>query len=134
MADDKDQPPQDDFDARLAKARHARLGPKAAKEDETDSSKAGVSQAFRIGIDLLSALMVGTFIGWFLDDWLDTKPWFLIIFILLGGAAGMLNLYRTAMTMVDEVEAENHAVDKNAPESKEKGPKTDVLDPKESEK
>ena len=133
MPDDKDESSHDNFDARLAKARQARHGP-AGKEVESESSKAGVSQAFRIGVDLMSALLVGTFIGWFLDDWLGTKPWFLLIFLLLGGAAGMLNVYRTAMRMVAEVEEEIHAVDKKAPKSAQKEPDTADLDPKQPEK
>lgn len=133
MADENEPSSHDDFDARLAKARQARHGPRG-KEPEVESSKAGVSQAFRIGTDLIAALLVGVFIGWFLDDWLGTKPWFLLVFILLGGAAGMLNVYRTAMRMVDEVEEEIHAVDKKASESKQKEADTADLDPKEPKK
>ena len=38
--------------------------------------------------------MIGAGIGWTIDQWLVTTPWFLIIFFLLGGAAGILNLWR----------------------------------------
>lgn len=105
MADDEQQKSLDDLGARVAKARKAQHDP-SGKGDDVQTSKAGVGQAFRIGIDMLSALMVGTFMGWYLDRWLDTKPWFLIIFLFLGGAAGILNVYRTAMRMTDEVEQE----------------------------
>ena len=37
---------------------------------------------------------VGVGIGLLLDRWLDTGPWFLLLFFVLGAAAGMLNVYR----------------------------------------
>jgi ATP synthase protein I len=43
---------------------------------------------------LLAGLLIGAGIGWTIDQWLGTIPWFLIIFFLLGGAAGILNLWR----------------------------------------
>ena len=52
--------------------------------------------AFRIGVELVSAVAIGFAIGWLLDNWLDTKPWFMIVFIFLGGAAGILNVFRLA--------------------------------------
>ena len=105
MSNDKKQSNLDDLGARVAKARRARLDP-SDDGSHVQTSNAGVSQAFRIGVDMLSALMVGTGMGWFLDKWLDTKPWFLIIFLFLGGAAGILNVYRAAMRMTAEIENE----------------------------
>ena len=55
-----------------------------------------LSLAFRIGVELVSAIAIGLAIGWLLDNWLYTKPWFMIVFILLGGAAGILNVFRLA--------------------------------------
>ncbi len=45
---------------------------------------------------MVSAVIVGFIIGWLLDNWLGTNPWLKIVFILLGAAAGMLNVYRLA--------------------------------------
>jgi len=43
-------------------------------------------------------ILVGSFIGWMLDRWLgNEKPWFFILFFLLGAAAGILNIVRMAM-------------------------------------
>ncbi|MBC8445050.1 MAG: AtpZ/AtpI family protein [Rhodospirillaceae bacterium] len=55
--------------------------------------------AFRVSVELVSALAVGFGIGWLLDQWLDTRPWLMLVFLLLGGAAGMLNIYRMAKGM-----------------------------------
>jgi ATP synthase protein I len=48
----------------------------------------------RVGVELVSALAIGVGIGWLLDRWLGTRPIFLGIFVLLGGAAGVLNVWR----------------------------------------
>jgi ATP synthase protein I len=50
--------------------------------------------AMRVGAELVAALLVGLAIGWALDRWLGTRPVFLGVFILIGGAAGMLNVWR----------------------------------------
>ncbi|MDP7642483.1 MAG: AtpZ/AtpI family protein, partial [Alphaproteobacteria bacterium] len=42
-------------------------------------------------------------IGWFLDDWLDTRPWLLIVFLFLGIGAGLSNAFRLARKYSDEV-------------------------------
>ncbi|MBV38508.1 MAG: hypothetical protein CMM23_07630 [Rhodospirillaceae bacterium] len=37
--------------------------------------------------------------GWALDYWFGTKPWLMLLFLFLGGAAGINNAVRTAMRM-----------------------------------
>lgn len=51
----------------------------------------------RVGVELVSALAVAALIGWGLDRWLGTKPWLLALFILLGGGAGVANVWRLMM-------------------------------------
>lgn len=53
---------------------------------------------FRVGTEMLSGVLAGGAIGYFLDGWLQTKPWMLILFLFLGGAAGILNVYRFAQS------------------------------------
>jgi len=48
----------------------------------------------RVGAEMVSALLVGLAIGWGLDAWLHTRPLFLILFVFLGGAAGILSVWR----------------------------------------
>ena len=48
----------------------------------------------RVGVELVAALVVGLAIGWALDSWLRTRPLFLILFVFLGGAAGIVNVWR----------------------------------------
>lgn len=91
-----------DLDTRLKKARQAQKGKEPEGGPRLKGEASGFGQAMRIGAELISGLIVGTGLGWFLDGWLDTKPMMMIIFIFLGGAAGILNVYRTAMRMADE--------------------------------
>ncbi len=48
----------------------------------------------RVGVELVSALVVAVGFGWLLDRWLHTLPLFLILSVLLGGAAGIANVWR----------------------------------------
>jgi len=47
-----------------------------------------------LGLEMGLSVAVGAVIGYYLDKWLDTEPWFLIIFLLFGVVAGFRSLYR----------------------------------------
>ncbi|GAJ29847.1 AtpZ/AtpI family protein [Acidomonas methanolica] len=110
--DHRDTPAPDrdkrEFDARLA-AAEARLAEEGRYEDGGDVSPTGSAQdysalglALRLGTELVSGLAVGVGLGWALDYWLGYRALFLILFSLLGAAAGMLNVWRVVgRTMVD---------------------------------
>jgi ATP synthase protein I len=66
----------------------------ANSQVDVDSSKNGKGQALRISTELIVALGVGGGVGFFLDNLLGTKPWLLLVFLLLGNAAGLWNIYR----------------------------------------
>jgi len=63
-------------------------------KDLNSHNKSFVNIFFMFATELLAGLMIGSGIGWTIDQWLETTPWFLIVFFLLGGAAGILNLWR----------------------------------------
>ena len=44
--------------------------------------QSNIGQAFKMSTELVSAVLVGTIIGFILDNWFDTKPWLIIIFFL----------------------------------------------------
>ena len=86
-------PPLHDLDTRLREARERRdqdtvegTGPRSPLK--------GAGLAFRIGAELVAATVVGVGFGLLTDHWLDTAPWGLIGFFFLGGAAGILNVWR----------------------------------------
>ena len=86
----------DDFDERLRRLRERAPGEQKTDPGASASTGTAFGFAFRIGVELLAALLVGGGIGWLLDRWLGTMPLFLIIFFFLGAGAGMLNVFRAA--------------------------------------
>jgi ATP synthase protein I len=53
--------------------------------------------AFRVLSEFVAAVLVGAFIGWWIDRVAGTTPAFLVIFLLMGAAAGFWNVYRIAI-------------------------------------
>lgn len=60
----------------------------------TKSSMAGVAEALKLGSEFVAGVIVGAAFGWAFDYFLGTSPWGLIVFLLLGFAAGTLNVLR----------------------------------------
>ncbi|HEV7371044.1 AtpZ/AtpI family protein [Arenibaculum sp.] len=58
-------------------------------------SRSALGLAFRIGVELVAAMIVGLGGGLLLDRWLGTAPWGLVGMFFLGAAAGIMNVYRT---------------------------------------
>lgn len=52
--------------------------------------------AFRLSVEMVVGVAVGGVMGWYLDSWLGTRPLLLIVFLLLGSGAGILNAVRAA--------------------------------------
>ncbi len=86
----KQNPPSlDEFSKRLNAMRG---------EPEPDAPKpsgAAWGRAMRVSSDLLAGIFVGTLLGFLLDRWLETTPWFLLAGIGLGFAAGLRNIARS---------------------------------------
>ena len=89
----------EDFKTRLKIAKDQFL-----KNEDKESKSKGLfmGSAFRLGTELVAAAVVGTIIGFILDNWFGTKPWFIIIFFIIGAIAGMLNVIRVAKRMQKE--------------------------------
>jgi len=82
----------DDLSARVRKARREMVPEEKRRLNESHA----YGMAMRLVAELLSGLIVGLMIGWFLDKGLGTKPWLLIVFIFLGLGAGIFNVMRAA--------------------------------------
>jgi ATP synthase protein I len=63
----------------------------------SDPLYAGLGQAVRVGTELLAALLVGGGLGWLVNTYLfGSAPWGVVVGLILGAIAGMLNVYRAA--------------------------------------
>jgi ATP synthase protein I len=60
------------------------------------SYPSAMARGFRLSTELVAAVLVGAAFGWVLDHLLGISPWGLIVFLLLGFAAGILNVMRAA--------------------------------------
>jgi ATP synthase protein I len=66
-------------------------------QDGTKTSGAsGYGQAFKLSSEFIAGIAVGLGVGWLVDRWAGTSPWGLIVFLLLGFGAGILNVLRSA--------------------------------------
>ncbi len=72
---------------------------KPAKKKFDINFSSGWGLGVRLATELLGGVVVGAGIGLVFDELLSTKPWFLVIFLILGSIAGFLNVYRTANSM-----------------------------------
>jgi ATP synthase protein I len=73
-----------------------------SKFKDNNKNRSFMGSAFKLGTELVSAVLVGTIIGFILDTWFDTKPWLIIVFFFLGSAAGILNVIKAANKMQDK--------------------------------
>jgi ATP synthase protein I len=62
----------------------------------TSADTSAMARGFRLSSELVGGVLMGAAIGWLLDRWLGISPWGLIVFVLLGFAAGILNVMRAA--------------------------------------
>ena len=71
-------------------------GPQAEARSGSKSDPSALARGFRLSTELVAGVLVGAFIGWALDKWLGISPWGMIVFLLLGFAAGVINVMRAA--------------------------------------
>jgi ATP synthase protein I len=88
--------PLRDLEERLERARRTReqQSPRPSGDGDIGGSRSALALAFRIGLELVTAVVIGVALGWAFDSWLGTRPWGMILFFFLGVGAGMTNVYR----------------------------------------
>ena len=86
----------DDFKTRLKIAK-SKIKNSVLSESERKGSFMG--SAFKLGTELVAAVVVGTIIGFILDSWFGSSPWLMITFFFLGAAAGIMNVIKVANQM-----------------------------------
>jgi ATP synthase protein I len=77
-------------------SRNAAVEPSDGSGAQRAATAAGYARGFRLSSELVAGVLVGAGIGWLIDRGLGISPWGLIVFLLLGFAAGVLNVMRSA--------------------------------------
>ena len=72
---------------------------KKIEEKNRGSNAASLGKALKISTELVASVVVGTTIGFILDNWFDTKPLLTICFFFMGVAAGILSVFKSAKKM-----------------------------------
>jgi ATP synthase protein I len=104
---------------------HQEEAEKERAQEATRESSSSVSLGMRIGIELIVATLAGGGIGYFIDLKLNTKPIFMLAFVVLGFTAGVLDVLRIikgldqavgyGRAIRDKDGRDKQAADKNAP-------------------
>ena len=84
------------FKTRLEIAKKKISNKNVGSKNEKNSN---FGEAFKMSTELVAAVVVGTIIGFILDEWFGTKPWLILIFFFVGVIAGILNVIRSAKNM-----------------------------------
>jgi ATP synthase protein I len=79
------------------------------------SQSSDFGAAFKFAAELVVGVAVGGGLGWALDKQFGTAPWLMIVLVILGFAAGLLNVVRAAQ----EAQAKNEPLQKAAPSVKD---------------
>ena len=86
---------KDPFKTRLEIAKKKAFDKKINKKHEPSP----IGSAFKLSTELVSAVAVGTIIGFILDKTFGTKPWLILIFFFVGVIAGIMNVIKSAKKM-----------------------------------
>jgi ATP synthase protein I len=91
LADDRQNGP-DDLDRRIADAKAE------VERPITNAEGVAESRGWAVGIEFVGVILVSGFIGWAIDNWagLGTKPWAMIVLLILGFAAGVRRAMKTS--------------------------------------
>ena len=76
----------------MERRRHSEIP--SEQRPPAGANASALARGFRLSTELVAGVLLGAAIGWLLDRWLGISPWGMIVFLLLGFAAGVLNVMR----------------------------------------
>jgi ATP synthase protein I len=86
----------DSLGQQLADAKKRRA---TAPQSVPEARGAAFGEALRLATELVAGVVVGGFIGWALDRLFGLAPFLMVVFLILGAAAGIMNVVRAAKEM-----------------------------------
>jgi len=75
------------------------IAKKKIQKNNEGTNDAYLGKALKISTEFVAAVVVGTTIGFLLDNWFDTKPLLIILFFFIGVASGILTVFKSAKRM-----------------------------------
>lgn len=96
---DNDTTGNNSFDRRLAQLEQKVAPRQTRRQTPSLSEQSSLGMAFRIASDMIAGIAVGLGIGYELDRWTGYRPVFIIVFAMLGMAAGLRNVWRIVNVM-----------------------------------
>lgn len=92
--------PEESLEARLKRLGEdlasRRTDPSDKAELRGAESRKGYAEAMKLSSEFIAGIVVGAFLGYLLDHFAGTGPWGMIVLLLLGFCAGILNVLRSA--------------------------------------
>jgi ATP synthase protein I len=85
-------------------SRNIRTDPSGNEQDVAQARASAMAVGLRLSSELVAGVLVGAALGWGFDRLLSTSPWGLIVFLLLGFTAGVINVMRSAGVMSKQSE------------------------------
>jgi len=111
-----ENPEGNDLEDRIAKARAA--GERHRPSQDYDANDPGIESAMsfgmRAGAQFVSAVLLGGGLGWAIDRWLGTRPFGMLILMVLMFIAAMANVWRSMSKAVDVATETALAAEKTA--------------------
>ncbi|MEP3890183.1 MAG: AtpZ/AtpI family protein [Hellea sp.] len=101
MSDTNGKSPSPDKDALKAFSDKLEATKKSHQEPEIQSEKSGMGEGLRYASEFSAAIIAGAFLGYIVDKFAGTGPWGLLIGLLLGFGAGVMNVVRAAKEGMD---------------------------------
>lgn len=87
------------LDAKLKAAQARRPRQRQRGDSGRGGVPSGIGVGMRMATEIVAAVGVGVGVGLVLDSWLGTKPWLMILFLILGCAAAFMNVIRTGQEL-----------------------------------
>jgi ATP synthase protein I len=102
MTEGNSPSPESDFDARLRRLKEQVREERGDDGPRDGGPRSAGGWAMKLSVELAAGLLVGGGIGWFLDYLMGTGPLMLILFFILGGAAGIWTVYKSSMEQMKQ--------------------------------
>lgn len=91
-----DQHGSRELEEQAARIRHAEeeAGIKPAEPGPETIEFRATARGYRVGTEFVFTVLAFLFVGWFVDRWLGTSPWILLLLVMAGFGIGVMNLWR----------------------------------------